>query len=192
MSIEMKQLLIGCFFGVLIMSTLSCEQGDGKDQADYDSLFLGFYLGMERQAFFDHCWDYTRGEIFTHGPNKTSVEYKMKDELDYPAVMRFYPTFENDRIYEMPVLFSYVAWAPWNRQFQSDSLLVEMVDLFKQWYGEDFEVMDHKTMGKVYYRIDKKRRINLFIKDEQHVQAVFTDLKVEKDLKEAANNNELR
>lgn len=192
MSIEMKQVLIGCFFGALILSTGSCDYAGGKDQANYDSLFLGFYLGMERQAFFDHCWEYNRQKIFTHGPSNTNIEYRMENELDHPVTMRFYPTFENDRIFEMPVLFSYVAWAPWNRQFQSDSLLTEIVGLFKRWYGDDFEVMDHETMGKVYYRIDKKRRINLFIKDEQHVQAVFTDLKVEKDLKEAESKNELR
>lgn len=34
-------------------------------------------------------------------------------------------------------------------------------------------------MGKIYARIDGKRRINLFIRDDQFVQAVFTDLEVE-------------
>jgi hypothetical protein len=34
-------------------------------------------------------------------------------------------------------------------------------------------------MGKIYARIDGKRRINLFVKDDQFVQAVFTDLEVE-------------
>lgn len=188
----MKQALIIGLFGVMIMSTVSCEIGDKSGQSDYDSLFLGFYLGMERQAFFDHCWEYNRQKIFTHGPTNTSVEYRMEHDLDYPAVMRFYPTFENDRIFEMPVLFSYAAWAPWNRQFQSDTLLTDVLDLFRQWYGQDFEVLEHQTMGKVYYRIDGKRRINIFIKDEQHVQAVFTDLKVEKELKEATRKDDKR
>lgn len=183
----MKQMIVGIALGGLIMTAFSCGNRSATASANYDSLFLGFYLGMERQAFFDHCWEYNRQKIFTHGPTNTSVEYRIEDELAHPVIMRFYPTFENEKIYEMPVLFSYEAWAPWNRQFQSDSLLVGMVDLFKKWYGDDFEVLDHKTMGKVYYRIDKKRRINLFIKDEQFVQAVFTDLKVEKELAEAAS-----
>jgi hypothetical protein len=79
----------------------------------------------------------------------------------------------------MPVTFTYEAWAPWNRQFQSDSLLNEMRRVFKKWYGDDFQTIDHKTMGKIYVRIDGKRRINLFIRDDQFVQAVFTDLEVE-------------
>lgn len=180
----MKQLLVALGFAVLMTSTLSCERFAGG-QSNYDSLFLGISLGMERQAFYDHCWEYNRQKIFTHGPTNTSVEYRIKDELTHPVIMRFYPTFEKERIFEMPVLFSYEAWAPWNRQFQSDSLLVEVLGLFKKWYGEDFKSLEHETMGTVYYRIDKKRRINLFIRDEQHVQAVFTDLKVEKELAEA-------
>jgi hypothetical protein len=32
--------------------------------------------------------------------------------------------------------------------------------------------------------MDGKRRINLFIKDEQFVQAIFTDMEVEKRLKD--------
>jgi hypothetical protein len=51
--------------------------------------------------------------------------------------------------------------------------------VFKKWYGDDFQTIDHKTMGKIYVRIDGKRRINLFIRDDQFVQAVFTDLEVE-------------
>lgn len=172
------------------MSTVSCEIGDRKDQDNYDSLFLGFYLGMERQAFFDHCWEYNRREVFTHGPGNRTVEYKIEGELASPVLMRFYPSFENDVIYEMPVLFSYEAWSPWNKQFHADSLMVGMLKVFKKWYGDDFKVLDHKTQGKVYYRIDNKRRINLFVRDDQYVQAVFTDLKVEKELAEAGKKNE--
>jgi hypothetical protein len=98
-------------------------------------------------------------------------------------MMRFYPTFYEDKIFEMPVTFTYEAWAPWNRQFHSDSLFVQMIKVFKNWYGDDFKELDHQTMGKIYYRIDGKRRINLFIRDDMSVQAVFTDLKVERAIK---------
>ncbi len=43
-------------------------------------------------------------------------------------------------------------------------------------------------MGTVYYKMDGKRRINLFIRDDQYVQAVFTDLRVEKQIKDAKEN----
>ena len=99
--------------------------------------------------------------------------------------MNFYPTFYAEKIFEMPVTFNYESWAPWNKQYQADTLLVEMLGLFKEWYGDDFKKLDHPVMGPVYYRIDGKRRINLFRKDDQYVQAVFTDLEVERKLKKA-------
>lgn len=184
----MRHLLILILSGAVLTSILSCEGPGADETAQYDSLFMGFYLGMDRQAFFDKCWELNRKQVFTNGPTERSIEWKLTNEFDHPVIVRFYPTFEHNRIYELPVLFTYEAWAPWNRQFQSDSLLVHTLELFKRWYGEDFEELDHETQGKVFYRIDGKRRINLFIRDEQYVQAVFTDLKVEKELKEKENN----
>ncbi|MDV3307478.1 MAG: hypothetical protein LOY03_01505 [Cyclobacteriaceae bacterium] len=186
---NMRYLAITILFScAVLISIWSCEGLGADNDAQYDSLFMGFYLGMDRQAFFDRCWDLNRQQVFTNGPTERSVEWKMTSEFDHPVICRFYPTFEHNRIYELPVLFSYEAWAPWNRQYQSDSLLVHTLDLFKRWYGDDFKELDHETQGKVYYRIDGKRRINLFIRDEQYVQAVFTDLKVEKELKENEDN----
>ena len=179
----MKYFLIGKMILVLIVCQ-ACSDSKGKTESTYDSLFLGTYFGMEKKEFFEYCWEMNRQRKFIHGPTNQSVEYKLVDELKDPVTMRFYPSFHHDRIYEMPVTFNYEGWAPWNKQFSADTLLVNMVDVFKRWYGEDFEELDHKTMGKVYYRIDGHRRINLFRKDDQYVQAVFTDLKVEKQLKE--------
>ena len=154
-----------------------------ENHRNTDSLFLGVSLGMERQAFFDHCWEQNRKKLFIHGPSNQSVQYKLASELSEPVTMRFYPTFFEEKIFEMPVTFNYESWAPWNKRYQADTLLVEMVDLFKKWYGDDFKKLDHPVMGPVYYRIDGKRRINLFRKDDQYVQAVFTDLEVERKLK---------
>jgi hypothetical protein len=167
--------LKGSFFGILIISILilasACEGLKGKkSDKKTDSLFLGISLGMEKKAFFELCTENNRNKIITQGPTNLSIEYKL-NLTKSPVDMRFFPTFENDRVYELPVTFSYEAWAPWNRQYQSDSLLIDMVSIFKKWYGEDFQVIDHKTMGKIYARIDGKRRINLFIRDDQFVQA---------------------
>lgn len=156
----------------------------GEKNENYDSLFLGFSFGMEKKAFFDHCWEMNKQEMFVHGDGNLSVEYRIKDELASEVQMKFYPNFHEEKIFEMPVTFSYAAWAPWNKQYWSDVLLEDMLVVFKKWYGEDFKILDHPVQGKVYYKIDGKRRINLFIRDDQFVQAVFTDLKVEKKLKE--------
>lgn len=181
--------------GILVTAFIwiGCDMTRGGRVTDRssDSLFLGLYLEMEKQDFFERCWDLNKQRVATHGPGNESVEYELKDDSSNTILMRFYPTFIEDKIFEMPVVFSYAAWAPWNKQFSSDSLLNTMVPIFESWYGQ-LKLLNHKTMGKVYYRIDGKRRINLFVKDEQFVQAVFTDLRVEKKLKEKTKQNESR
>jgi hypothetical protein len=174
-------------FLLLIFS--SCEQkGIGSISDGYaptDSLFFGFYLGMPQKDFYDICTQLNQRQVITQGPGgTTSVEHRMKDEFDSEVTMRFFPTIVDEEIFEMPVTYAYVAWAPWNKQYWSESLLEKVLDKYKEWYGDGFKMVNHPLQGKVYYKMDGKRRINLFIQDDQYVQAVFTDLKVEKRLKE--------
>jgi hypothetical protein len=176
---------------LLIAVVASICFGCGKmnraaEEKKYDSLFLGFSLGMEKKAFYDLCWEYNRKKVFTHGPTNQNVQYRLVHELDSPVYMRFYPTFYDDKISEMPVTFMYEHWSPWATDYKADTLFKKLLPVFKKWYGPDFKEMNHPTMGKVYYKMDGKRRINLFIRDDQYVMAVFTDLKVEKKLKELA------
>jgi hypothetical protein len=182
----MKKYIIAIIMS-LFVALFGCEQMRVRNglTRKSDSLFLGFYLGMDRKAFYEHCWEMNKNKVFTHGPTNQSVEYNLLNELEDPVTMRFYPTFYEEMIFEMPVTFTYQSWAPWNKQYWADTLLVHMLPVFKRWYGENFKEIDHPTMGKVYYKIDGKRRINLFKKDDQFVQAVFTDLKIEKELKDA-------
>jgi hypothetical protein len=179
----MRKLVFGWMVIGVMGVMAACSSGGNESTKQQDSLFLGISLGMESKAFYDHCWEYNRRKILIHGPTNQNVEYKITEGVNSPVMMRFYPTFYEDKIFEMPVTFTYEAWAPWNRQFHSDSLFVQMIKVFKNWYGDDFKELDHQTMGKIYYRIDGKRRINLFIRDDMSVQAVFTDLKVERAIK---------
>lgn len=140
---------------------------------------------MPQKDFFDLCTELNKKQLITQGPGgNTSVEHRIVEGFDSEVSMRFFPTFIEEKIFEMPVTYSYVAWAPWNRQYWAEQLLIKVLEDYKKTYGEDFKLLEHPTQGKVYYKIDGKRRINLFVKDEQFVQAVFTDLKVEKRLKE--------
>jgi len=178
--------------GVLILiATVMCFAScDGSltrkaaEEKKLDSLFLGISMGMEKKAFYDYCWKMNNEKIFSHGPTNQSVEYVLKSELDRPVTMQFYPNFYEEKIYEMPVLFNYEAWAPWNREFSADSLVLKLLPVFKKWYGDDFQTLQHPVQGTVYYQMKGRRRINLFVRDDQFVQAVFTNLKVEKEIKE--------
>lgn len=173
---------MACCFAFMV----SCNgrKSLGANNSKNDSLFLGISMGMEKKAFYDYCWEKNRQGLFTHGPTNQSVEYRLVNELNSAVRMQFYPSFYEDKIYEMPVLFNYESWAPWNKEFGSDKLFIEMLTLFKKWYGDDFLTLQHPTMGTIYYQMKGRRRINLFIKDDQFVQAVFTNLKVEKEVKE--------
>lgn len=180
----MKRVLWAGKIIVLAIVSYSCGGFKTESKNSYDSLFLGISFGMGRKDFYNYCWEMNKQKKFTHGPTNQSVEYRLEENVKHPVMMRFYPSFHADKVYEMPVTFAYEAWAPWNKQMGSDSLLVDMLGVFKKWYGEDFKSLQHKTMGTVYYRMDGKRRINLFIRDDQFVQAVFTDLSVEEQIKE--------
>lgn len=189
----MKRTVFCCFVlgcGVLMSSCGSKDNAASKK--NYDSLFLGIYLGMDKKAFYDHCWELNRLKVFSHGPSNTSVEYKLATELEEPVMMRFYPSFYKDKIVDLPVTFSYEAWAPWNKQFGSDSLMVKILPVFKKWYGEEFKKLDHPAQGIVYYKMDGNRRINLFIRDDQFVQAVFTDLALERERKKEEEATEAK
>ncbi len=172
--------------GLIFQSCDSPGFNFGKDNfTQSDSLFLGFHLGMPQKDFFDLCTELNKQQKITQGSSgSTNVEFRILNEYDSEVSMRFFPTFIDEKIFEMPVTYSYIAWAPWNRQFWAEKLLPKVLEKYKLVYGEDFKLLNHPVQGKVYYKIDGKRRINLFIKDEQHVQAVFSDLKVEKRLKE--------
>ena len=189
----MNKTLLFCFAIAAGTTIMSCDSNKFKfgDSAkeNYDSLFLGLYLGMDKQAFFDRCWELNNEKIATNGGSVQSVLYVLDTVLDHRVNMQFYPVFYKEKIIEMPVVFTYEGWAPWNKEFSSDSLLIKLIPVFKNWYGDDFKLLDHETMGKVYVKMDGKRRINLFIRDDQYVQAVFSDLELLRERKKEAEGN---
>ncbi|MGF1669274.1 MAG: hypothetical protein ACFCU6_02410 [Balneolaceae bacterium] len=165
-----------------ILFSISCEQKTDYEQlveqelnkgVRSDSLFLGYYLGMDRQEFFDHSWELNRRQIVTGG---SQVEYRLEN-LSKNATMKFYPKFKNDKIYEMPVEISYDAWAPWNRDLFSDSLIVELLDFYRNEYGDNFIHTIHPENGKMaWISVNGNRRISIFKKDDAIVQVEFVDL----------------
>ena len=173
-----------CVFFIAAFLISGCNNNEpATGKGPYDSLFLGFYFGMEKKAFYDHCWEMNSQKKFLHGMTNQTVQYRLEKELDHPVYMSFYPYFYKDKIYQMPVTFTYEAWAPWNKDYSANVLIEKVVALMKKWYGGDFESTVHSKLGRAYARIDGNRRISVFVKDEQYVQVVFTDIPAEKKLK---------
>lgn len=163
-------------------SLMQKEIASGKHQ---DSLFFGITFGMTSKQFYAYCWEQNKKGIFTDGTDNMAVLYKLnKHELKYDASMNFYPEFHNDKVYKMKTTFQYNGWAPWNKPMSSDSLLPDVLKLYKTWYkdGNPFIAMQDETKGTIYIKVDGNRRIIIGRYDDMLVKVDYTDLLVDKQL----------
>lgn len=144
----------------------------------YDSLFLGLKFDMAKKDFYTHCWNLNKEGVINQGPSNLSVQYKLDSaNLRTDAYMWFYPVFKDDKIIKMPIKFTYQAWAPWNAQLSSDSLLVDVKRMFVKWYGGSFIlVSDNNNERKVWVKVDGNRRIRIFKENISTVRADITNL----------------
>ncbi len=188
------------FSGLLILGFLSnCSSKKAHYQemvkeglesgVRHDTLFLGLSLGMPSKDFYSQCWELNKQGIIRQGTGNTSVLYELTDELKSPVNVNFYPTYFEDKIYEMPVKFQYEAWAPWNKQFSADTLQVELVKLFEKWYGGGFIKIKNEMNNDAYIKIDGNRRISIYRDpgSDGIVWALYTDMSVEEKAKNQKN-----
>ncbi len=150
-----------------------------------DSIFYGIYLGMPSKAFFTHCWQLNKQGVFTDGTNNMYVMHRLnKGELNNPAVMNFYPDFEEGKIYNMRVLYQYDGWAPWNKKLFADTLLPDVLQLYKKQYpnGNPFITISEKGKSDIYLKVDGNRRITIGRVDDMVVKVAITDLLTERKI----------
>jgi len=148
-----------------------------------DSLFMGMKLGMTSKEFYTHCWQMNKKGLFFAGPGNMTVSYKLDKELKYPASMNFFPDFRQGKIYKMKVIFSYDAFAPWNKNLFADSLQLDVLRLLKKWYKDkDFISMTDATRGTILVQVDGNRRIIIGHSDDAHVKVDYTDLLVDEKI----------
>ncbi|MFD2099038.1 hypothetical protein [Flagellimonas iocasae] len=114
-----------------------------------DSLFLGLYFGMPKKEFREYCFDKNLEKKFWQGglKNMSWVESKL-DGMQYPAAINFYPEFTNDTITEMNAAIYYTSYIDGN--FDSDHLLLDVLDLLDKWYGGK----TFKVNSPVFYKND--------------------------------------
>ncbi len=150
-----------------------------------DSLFFGIYLGMSSKDFYAHCWNLNKTGLIRQGATNTSVYYEVKD-FEYPASMDFYPNFIQDKIVEMPVLFAYDSWAPWNKHLSAENLKAEVLKLMEEWYGSGFIEIENPnkigTAGNAFVKVDGNRRISIYNMDDSKVRVDFVDLLAKKEM----------
>jgi hypothetical protein len=152
-----------------------------------DSIFFGIHFGMTKRVFFTHCWEMNKKGIFTDGNDGLGnmyVLYKLGKELKYPAALNFYPDFNDSSICKMRVTIQYDGWAPWNKHLYADSLLPDVLTLYKKWYsdGNSFIQINDKKKGTIYVKVDGNRRITIGKYNDMLVKVDYTDMLVEKKI----------
>lgn len=158
------------------------EMASGKKA---DSMFLGIYLGMPSKDFYMHCWDQNKKGYFRDGQNNTAVLYSLKNnELKYNASLNFYPFFLDEKISGMWATFNYDEWSPWNKKYFADSLLLDVLSLYKKWYkeGNAFIQLKDNIGNPIYVKVDGNRRIIISKADEMMVRVDYSDLFAEEAL----------
>ncbi|MEO1712820.1 MAG: hypothetical protein AAFU60_05735, partial [Bacteroidota bacterium] len=145
----------------------------------YDSLFLGLYLGMEMDSFYNRCWELNKDSLVRQGPMNQSVLLEMPNQFNAPASMFFYPTPLDGQVYEMLVRFSYHSWSPWNKEFHAKALKPLVLEYINSQYPGEFHETKDKDGQRVSYQVKGNRRILIGEDTEQYVKVVFTDLSQE-------------
>jgi hypothetical protein len=127
-----------------------------------------------------------RKGIIMDGYNNNYVLFKLdRGELRHPGAMNFYPDFLSEKTARMRVICQYDGWAPWNKALYADSLLVDILKLYKKWYpaGNEFIQIDDPKKGTIYVKVDNNRQITIGRFDDMYVKVDFTDLIAEKQIK---------
>jgi hypothetical protein len=195
-SVMMKNLVF--IFGLLTL-VVACQPKTAYDKLKerelasgkvVEELFLDLRFGMGRKEFFGTCWEHNKNGILTNGAHYLQIEYKPEVPSGKDVRMNFYPQFEDNHLYFMPMEFQYTSWFPNNEEFTNDKLLVDVLGLLKDWYGEDFlEVTNKNNTVRAFVRIDGNRWIRVFVKDMTTVRVEMLDLRI-KDIADMTKNKD--
>ena len=145
-----------------------------------DSILLGMHFGNTRNEFNGKCFDLNKMHIATQGEG-FSVQYLFTDSLVHreptPIKLLFVPAFDDKEILtNMDLKFSYVGWAPWNKQLQSDSLKTKVMELLMHWYGGNEFITANIQDTQVPVKLDGNRRILVYVYDAQSVVVRVQDI----------------
>jgi len=148
----------------------------------YDSLFKGLYLGMPYTDFREHCMQMHIRREFREGGLKSGawLEYKLKEEMKYPAAINFFPEFENQVISKMHAAIYYDSHVSFSEKpFAKDSLLHDVLNLMKTWYGDGFIKIDSpdSLRDDIHVKVNGNRRITVYTDDSDYLINIwFVDL----------------
>jgi hypothetical protein len=155
-----------------------------------EELFLNLHLGMQRKDFFTTCWEWNKKGVLVNGSHQLMVHYKPEMPSGKDTDMYFYPDFEDNKIFFMPMEFIYTGWFPTNEEFTNDKLMPDVLELMENWYGKGFfEVSNKEQSIKAMVKIDGNRLIRIFKKNINTVRVEILDLRI-KDITDLNKNKD--
>lgn len=169
-----------CLIPILIWSCADFDyskkvESELAKKIEKNEMFLGVYLGMKSNEFFEYCAEKNKEGVFQDGLTGRTVQYELTG-LKEESYILFYPEFKDGVIVEMPALFTYEKWAPWNKELFSNKLILEVRILLEEWLSEKFVLVRDKNNVPGFVNISGNRRITISIQDDQFVKVIFTDL----------------
>lgn len=168
---------------VIVILLTNCTQEQDFDTmvhqgirsgVENNELFLNYELGMTRDDFINISWKHNKEKKIT---GLVKIDYELEG-LKNRAFMQFYPDFKDNRISKMPVDVHYAAWAPWNNQFSSDSLVVDLVEFYEEKFQTAFNYVYVPYIDKnAYVSVEGNRAITIYPSTEMVARVDFLDLK---------------
>ena len=183
----------------LVLSAASCSDSSKyrslverelAKEVRNDSLLQGIKFGMSRREFFSHCWELNKKGLFKAGAGNTTVFFEMeRNKKTY--YVNFYPKFIEDKIVELPVEYTYPAFAPWNPKYSLDALQKEIRDFYIGEFGDNYLEIPSKNNenGNAYVWVDGNRRLSVYKNIMRNsVTALYFDLSFNKELEAVPND----
>jgi len=187
------KLMIRFFFVlILILSFASCDSRYSKTVKQElrkgikkDSLIFGMFFGDTRSDFYNRCWLLNRQKLVTHSSDNEFVSYTLvsKDTLNSAKniEMLFYGNFDKNNIMRgMNMKFRFYGWAIWNKEYQAENLIFDVIDTLESWYSGNkfFKVSFEEKLPEDYYvKIDGNRQIKAYTSENtQDVIVVIDDI----------------
>ena len=149
----------------------------------YEDLILGLKIGQTRKEFYDHCWELNKQKVISQGSgNKFAKQIILLDSTAQnqdKVEMLFYGIFDEEKImHGMHMKFSYLKWAPWNEDYQSDVLVKKLQEKYiREYPGNPFIEIAIKGDINAYAKVDGNREILVYPNTNKDVTVKIGDLR---------------
>jgi len=148
----------------------------------YEDLIFDMKMGQTDKDFFKKCWELNSQKLINQGPKNQFVRYVMKPQEipgeDEEVEMLFYAIFDEDRIIRgMKKSYSYLSWAPWNKERHAPVLLEKLKKYYVSLYGGNsfIEIDIDEANIKSYVKIDGNRQILMYTSNNKDVVVKIED-----------------